>query len=322
LKINSPFFHFLGVLFVSLCWGMGGPVCFFVTQTLSAAETTFGRCAFAFLGLSPFFFTNGIKGFMALSTRGKALLASSGTLLGIHFYFFVSGIAHASLATAVTLVAVEPVLILAVGVLGFKERLTRSSKIGVFSCLVGMVLISVLPHLISHSQEVTHDRTFGDVCAVLAVLTYALYYGLNRSLKPEEDRLPGAPSPLIRGFGFASVLYLFAAISSGSICYLTQFKTPFTHPAPGHSVWLALIALGFIPTILGHTLNQILSRVANPVWISLMSPGETLISISIGWILLNQTLRPFDALGGMFILAGVLITLRGELKTANPIPSS
>ncbi len=253
---------------------------------------------------------------MALSTRGKALIASSGTLLGIHFYFFVSGIAHASLATAVTLVAVEPVLILAVGVLFFKERLTTASKIGVLSCLIGMFLISALPHLISHSVETTQDRTFGDACAVLAVLTYALYYGLNRSLKAEEDRLPGAPSPLIRGFGFASVLYLFAAISSGAICYLTQFKMPFSHPSPGHSVWLALIALGFIPTILGHTLNQILSRVANPVWISLMSPGETLISIAIGFVFMNQTLRPFDALGGLFILSGVLITLRGELKAS------
>lgn len=318
---SNPFFGPFGTLLVSLCWGFGGPASYLVTRSLSASQATFGRCWFAALGLFPFFLIHGRKIVRTVPIRGLALLIASGTLLGIHFYFFVSGVAHASLATAVTLVAVEPALILSVGVLLFKEKLNRLSLAGIGFCIAGILVISVLPHLVAggDSNE-SSSRNFGDLAAVLAVLTYAGYYALNRSFKPFEDRLKIHPSPIRSGFAIASILYLFAALTSGLILLLSPETAPAGSPlgSPGSSpdlrLILAVAASGLIPTIGGHTLSQIVSRRAHPIWVSLMSPGETLMSLLIGFLFLGQNLGIHELLGGTLILAGAGCAIAGEKK--------
>ncbi len=301
---------FFGVLFVSLCWGLGGPLSFSAVQTLSPAAATFGRCVFAFLGLSPFFILDGPRLFRRLSPRGLMLLTLSGFLLGVHFYFFIAGVAYASLATTVMIVAVEPVLILAIGVLGFKEKLTPHGVLGILFCISGVMIISALPNWLSGSS----NRGWGDLCAVLAVVTYAIYYAINRGLRSEEARM-NLPGGVLRGgFAMASWIYLFASLSSGSLIFITTDGQKGLSGPLDAKVWGALIAMGLIPTLLGHSLSQILSRRVHPIWISLMSPGETLMSLLIGWVFLNQSLRPVDQLGGLLIGAGVIIALLGEIR--------
>jgi drug/metabolite transporter (DMT)-like permease len=318
----SPLPSLLGVLLVSLCWGLGGPLSFAAVQNLSPAGATFGRCAFAFFGLIPFLLLDGPRLLRTLSGKGLALLFASGTLLGVHFYFFIAGVAYASLATAVMIVAVEPVLILVVGVIGFQERLTRPSIFGIFFCVLGVLLISALPRFLSGSDGVapvaSSTRGFGDLCAVLAVLTYAIYYALNRALKPEELRLSLPGGPLRRGFALASIIYFFASLSSGALVLLTENGSRGLSFSMEPGVWGALIAMGLIPTLLGHSLSQILSRITHPVWISLMSPGETLMSLLIGRLFLSQVPGLPEAVGGSLIGIGVLITLRGEFKPTPP----
>jgi drug/metabolite transporter (DMT)-like permease len=69
-----------------------------------------------------------------------------------------------------------------------------------------------------------------------------------------------------------------------------------------------------IPTIGGHTLSQIVSRRAHPIWVSLMSPGETLMSLLIGFLFLGQNLGIHELLGGTLILAGAGCAIAGEKK--------
>jgi drug/metabolite transporter (DMT)-like permease len=259
-------------------------------------------------------------------------------MLGLHFFFFVSGVAHASLATAVTLVAVEPALVLLVGVVGFKEKLQWVSFFGVLLCLAGIVVISVLPHFLDRGSLasgglVKDGRTYGDLCAVFAVISYGIYYGLNRAFRPHELRLAALPGPkqsdLRRGFSLASIIYVFAALSAGLLMVGSYIQSSGgARPEGGWGTgglganWLqmsgpllaAIIASGLIPTVLGHTLSQIVSRTAHPVWVSLMSPGETLCALMLGYVFLGQGMNGFEGAGGGLILSGVLLTAYGEAR--------
>ena len=313
--MNSLALNLLGVLTVSLAWGLGGPASFYVTRSLTSSQATFGRCGIAFLGLLPFLLKGGKKLIHHLSPRGRFLILASGITLGVHFYCFVSGVAYASLSTAVMLVAVEPVLILSVGVIAFKEKLTLQSIIAIGLCVVGISIMSILPHL-TDLHGTTPARGLGDFAAVAAILTYALYYGLNRSFKQEETSLSTLiPGPLQRGFTLASLIYFFAAVTTGILMLLFSSLEPIPEHPPSPKTFLGLIALGFIPTILGHTLSQIVSRRAHPIWVSLMSPGETLMSLLIGVLFLNQSLSSFELWGGLLIALGVGIAIYGEAQS-------
>ena len=74
----------------------------------------------------------------------------------------------------------------------------------------------------------------------------------------------------------------------------------------------SLVGMGVIPTIIGHTLNQVMSRRVSPVWVSLMSPGETLIALLLGFVVLNQPIHSHELFGGLFILLGAAATSWSE----------
>ncbi len=316
---NSATINLLGVLVVSLAWGLGGPASHYVTRSLTSSEATFGRCGVAFLGLLPFLLLNGRKLWSGLSSRGRSLLAASGITLGIHFYFFVSGVAYASLSTAVMLVAVEPVLILAVGVIAFKEKLTPSSLLATLACILGIMTITLIPHLSQSINNASSTRGLGDLAAVLAILSYAFYYWLNRSFQKEEKTISELiPGSLQRGFSIASVIYSFAAITTGILTWFLSPHEPVPPVFTSWTTWAGVLALGLIPTILGHTLSQIVSRRAHPIWVSLMSPGETLMSLLIGFAFLNQKPSSHELIGGLMILFGVGIALYGESRVPQP----
>lgn len=308
-------FHLTGVLGVSLCWGLGGPLSWLVTQSIPPAEAAWARCVFAFLGLLPFFVLDGRRIVGMLPWKARALIACSGILLGLHFFFFVSGIVYASLSTTVMLVAADPILILLVGILGFKEKVEAKSFFGIASCILGIGIISILPYLLNdRSVEFAPRRLYGDLCAILAVFTYGLYYASNRAFRAYEPFLSATFSTLRRSFSLASLIYFFGFISSGIFMVVFHLNGSQSFVVPTGKVVLALIASGLIPTLIGHTLNQIVSRKAHPIWVSLMSPGETLIALLIGYLFLEQSIRTVDVIGGVFILFGVVLAIWGEAE--------
>lgn len=311
------FLHLAGVLLVSLCWGLGGPISWFASQELSFLEVTFGRCFFAFLGLSPFFFLEGRKILSRLPTSGKSLLLLSGFVLGIHFSFFVGGIAYASLATAVLLVAAEPVVVLMVGVFGFKEKLKPTSFLGFLFCTAGVLIMTLWPHFATGEFKLA-SRGFGDLCAVLAMLTYGGYYATNRAFRKYDLALANDPalgSDLKRSLSLASIIYFVATLTSFTLMGIFHFNRTYPAQIPTFSALLALVGLGVIPTLIAHTVNQMVSRKAHPIWVSLMSPGETIVALVLGVFFMNQRLQGFEAMGGTMIFLGMVVTTWSESRS-------
>ena len=80
---------------------------------------------------------------------------------------------------------------------------------------------------------------------------------------------------------------------------------------------LAVLALGLVPTLIGHTLVQRVARRAPPVLVALVSPGETVGSLAIGALLMGAPPTVREALGCALVLAGSALAVTGR----RPSPS-
>lgn len=233
----------------------------------------------------------------ALTTRQRLVVLLAGALLAGHFALFQWGLARTSLAAAVSLVSLEPlsVVLSAWAFFGLAPR--RAEQLGVLVATAGAVLVG------SGAGEGEH-RMLGDGLVLGAVALFGLYVSAARGLR---EALPA--------LHYAPLVY-----AAAGLCLLLVLPLL---PPGGGAIWplprealLALLALGVIPTSVGHTLVQAGARTLSPSLVALVCPGETLGSILISALLMGTPPTAREAGGSALILAGALIAMLTAPRTA------
>jgi drug/metabolite transporter (DMT)-like permease len=251
----------------------------------------FGRIAVAaviLVGLGPGAALASLRG---LSGRHRATVLLAGALLAVHFACFLWGLDHTSLPAAVSLVSLEPlgVVVCAWALLGVAP--SRPEQIGVVLATAGAVMVALGAGKGEH-------RLAGDLAVLAAVMLYGLYLTVARALK---DALPSR--------SYAALVYTSAALVLGLM--LTGAPGAFVAPAwpvAPHGL-LAVVALGLVPTVLGHTAVQTASRTLPPAIVALVSPCETLGSLAIGAALMGAAPSAQELGGAAVILAGSAVAI-------------
>jgi drug/metabolite transporter (DMT)-like permease len=82
-------------------------------------------------------------------------------------------------------------------------------------------------------------------------------------------------------------------------------------PAAPAASWAAVIALGLVPTLVGHTLVQRAARRVPPAIVALVSPGETVGSIAIG-ALMGRAPSAVECVGAALVIAGATVAIVGR----------
>ena len=304
--------NIFAVLIVSICWGLGGPLIWIASKTVSPESITAWRCLIAFFLLLPFYVKAGLLILKQLDFKAASLLASAGVTLVIHFYLFTVGIKFVSLITVLILVSLEPVLILLAGTIIFKEQVSKLSILGIFICLFGLILMGSLQLLQTINEELLKFELIGNLYAIAAVLAYVVYYILNRAYKNYAQPGRYIKSIILQNLGISSVIYMFSAIVALPLCLsFDKFDNTIIDIPTGNSL-IAILALGLFPTLIGHLISQLVSRSAHPIWISLMSPGEVLMGILISYLFLNHIPKYYELVGGFVVILGVFIVIYSE----------
>lgn len=223
--------------------------------------------------------------------RLRVLLA--GALLGAHFALFLAGIANTSLASAVALISLEPLAVVLVAFLAFGLRPTGRECVGLGVATFGAIVVAT-------GAGVGEHRVAGDLMVLGAVLLFGAYVGSARGLR---DALPGLPY-VASVYGTASVLLLPLAL----------LLSPRT--APPSSAVLATVAMGLVPTLVGHTLVQLAARRAAPSLVALVCPGETLGSLAIGALVWGTRPTAREGIGAVFVLLGATLAITGAPRSA------
>ena len=210
----------------------------------------------------------------------------AGALLAAHFACFLWGLSLTSLPSAVTLVSLEPVAVVLTAWAAFGSRPRPGEAAGVLLATLGAVVVARGAGSGSH-------HLLGDGLVLLAVGLYGLYLGAARALS--QALPPGAYAALV--YGSATVVLGLACLGAGASLSLPRGS------------YLAILALGIIPTLGGHTLVQWAARHVPASVVALVSPGETLGSLVLAAALLGEVPSATEGVGALLALSGVAVTL-------------
>jgi drug/metabolite transporter (DMT)-like permease len=233
--------------------------------------------------------------------RGEAMLGcSAGLALALHFWAWNASIHLTTVAASVTLVNLQPAFVVAISAMFLGESPSRRQLIGILIAIAGALIIAY-PDFHTGAALSAQRPAAGNLLAVSAAVTAAIYYTIGRKLRARYDIW----SYVAVAYGACFVVLLAFAAFSGTRL------TP--QPARELSIFAAL-ALG--PMLLGHTgLNWALGYLPAYV-VNLVVLGEPVGATLIAAFLpgIRQVPPLITLIGGAVILIGVVICASGRSR--------
>jgi drug/metabolite transporter (DMT)-like permease len=224
------------------------------------------------------------------------LTVLSGVFLALHFAVWVESVKQTSIVTSVVLVTTTPLFI---GLLGgplLGERPGRSIWLALGIAALGTVL------MVSEDLDAGGDTLRGDVFALLGALFVTGYMLAGRRVM--SSGVAWLPYITI-SYSTSAVVLLAGAIASGE--ELTGFS--------GHT-YLMLVGLAVVPQLIGHTaFNRSLGHLPAIV-VSLAVLGEPVGATVLAAVVLDEQPTLLQLLGGLVVLSGVVLGVRGDVRAA------
>lgn len=265
-----------------------------------AAAIAFWRLLLTALILLPFsLWLHG--GRVALSRSDVGACLGSGAFLALHFVSWISSLQYTTVAASVVLVSMHPVFVLAAERFLLAEPVPPRRAAGAVLALVGTAVLA--------SGEVSAEgqALLGDLLALLGAACMAGYLLIGRSVR---RRLPVLVYATLV-YGVAAALILLGLVVAGI-------------PVTGYPwrTYAVFAGLALLPTIFGHTVfNWVLAYLPAGV-VSVAALGEPVGAALLAWLLLGERPGVQQLVGGVAILAGlVLAALPAAFTLAPPVPA-
>jgi drug/metabolite transporter (DMT)-like permease len=274
------------VVVASLAFATSSPLARVATG-LSPIGVAAGRVAVASVAIFVAMPVACVKALAALSRRQLLALVLAGVVLAAHFALFLVGLRTTSFPAAVALVSLEPLTVVLSAWAAFGLRPTRVEAAGILLATVGALVVS-------RGAGQGEHRLLGDLLVVGAVVLYGVYVSVARGLR---EAMPGLPyAGCVYGIATLALLPFALRLDAG-------------HLPPPAGTLAAVVALGLVPTLIGHTVVQLASRRVSPTVVALVSPGETLGSLVIGMVALGAFPSTLEATGAALVLAGATLAI-------------
>jgi drug/metabolite transporter (DMT)-like permease len=275
-----------------------------VTYGLPPLVLAFWRNAFVVLTLLPLLGALGPRR-LRVARRDLPFLFGYGLVLAAFNTLWTLSVARIGAALATVLVYSSGAATALLGAWLLDERLDRTKRLAVLTCLAGCVLVSGLP-----GARGLNSDLLGLAAGLLSGLTYALYSLLGRSA---AQRGLDPWGTVLYAFGFGALFLLLGLL--GPARWL-----PAVAARPADLLWLKDAAMGwgelFLlaagPTVIGFglygvSLAHLPASVAN-----LILTLEPALTGLIAWALLGERLSAGEVAGSALILLGVVVLRLGE----------
>ena len=287
------------VLLVSnLVFATGYSVSRIVLEDIGPATLAMARLAIGSLILAPWAWRGMVEA--KLSREDHWRLALTG-VVGFTLAFALGnwGLAHSTASNAALLITVEPASLILLSPLVLGERLSRREGLGAALAIVGAAVIVVngIPGVTL--ALVPHWR--GDIVLILSGVAYAAYSLIARPVLLRHPALVVTAFSLVWG---AAAMVPVAALE-----WATAPPAVWTSRAV-----IGVAYLGVVMTALGYAIwNWCLERVETPrvaIFLNIQPLGGALLGV--WW--LGEELTAFTVAGGILILAGLHLTVKGRRR--------
>ena len=222
----------------------------------------------------------------------------SGLFLGLRFAFWIGSLKYTSVASSVVLVATNPIFVGIGGWLFLEEKLNLNLILGILFTVLGSVLISLGDTVISK------EALLGDGLALLGAVSASGYFLMGRRIRREQELL----SYIFPVYSIAALLLVFLSL---------LFQKSFGGYSSSTYLFMFLIAL--IPQLIGHTTFNWALKYLPASMVAIATLGEPIGSSILAYFILHEGLTLWKMIGGVLILAGIVIALRraaeGEVST-------
>ncbi len=223
--------------------------------------------------------------------------ALPGLVLAIHFASWVIGARMTATASASLVINLTPVAMPFFIYFFYGERVNRREILGSLFTLGGLAVLSW------SSLKISETNFIGDLTCFGSMLAFAAYLALGRR----------------NGQRLSLWLYMVPLYTiAGVTCFLAAL--PFINPIKPYQTEdiLLIIALGLIPTVLGHTILNYSLKFFRGQVVSVTNLGQVVFSGVLGFIFFREVPAPVFFAAAVLILAGVLIVLLSSYTRREP----
>ncbi len=231
-----------------------------------------------------------------LSPRHASLTAVAGVALALHFWAWNASLHLTTIAASVTLVNLQPAVIVAISAVFLREAPTRRQLAGIALAIAGALVIAI-PDFGAGSSATAGNASLGNLLAASAAVTAAIYYSIGRYVRASYGL-----------WAYVGLTYFACFVTL--LVFAVVARTPLVPQPPREIGIFAALAIG--PMLLGHTgMNWALKYLPAYV-VNLTALGEPVGATILGAMLpgIRQIPPVLTVLGGTIMLTGVLVAAR------------
>lgn len=220
----------------------------------------------------------------------------AGVLFGLNICVFFIALETVSIATALIIAALAPVVALPVSVVFFGERLT-AVKIVCAAASVAGVVVAVL--VAPSTGDGSHSSAVGYVWALLALVFWVGYLLVSKGVRRKVE----------------TVRFMFVVSVIGAITVSALVLVGGEHLGEIHGagwVWVTILALG--PGIAGHGLVAWAQPRVDASVTSVLIQAEPVGASVWAWLILDQRVSAAQAIAGAGVVAALCVLAYSESR--------
>jgi len=284
---KPPFNPYLAVLLAVMC--VSTSAIFVRLSTAHPMMIAFYRMGLSALFLAPLALNrSGRKELQGMNSRDIIAAMIAGLFLAVHFTVWNISLEYTSVASSTVLVTMQPLFVVILGYIFFKERISTKSMAGAALALTGSILVGAADF------QIGGKALLGDILAFSGAFFIAVYFLIGRQLRVKLSLFPY----VFLVYGSAAVFLFIANLLAG---------IPF-YPYPPLD-WLWFIMLTIIPTIGGHTVYNWALRYVKTIVVSVSILGEPVGATILAFLIFREIPGWLQLLGDLIIISGLYIFL-------------
>ncbi|MGI6733611.1 MAG: DMT family transporter [Anaerovoracaceae bacterium] len=224
--------------------------------------------------------------------RGPAM---AGVFLFLHFLTFFIGVGKTTVASAVVLTCLHPVVILVITAVFFKEKTNMKIVAGVVIALLGGAVVG------GGDYAIAGEAFIGDIMCFMSAVFMALYLLAGQKLAS----------------GLHITVYITIVFSCCWACFglgMIMSGTSFTGYEPKSYFWVLVLAI--VCQIGAHGLFNWSLRYISPLYLATSETVEVVYSALVAYLLFNEVPVLMQYIGSTMIIAGILIYNYFEAEAA------
>jgi drug/metabolite transporter (DMT)-like permease len=270
---------------------IGGSPIFVRLSEVGPIATAFWRVALALIPICLFSLAKGGRiGPKPQTMKDCALLALPGVILATDLLTWHLSITMTSVANATLLANLAPVFVTVIGLLFLGASVTRVFVAGLALALVGVVVLKGGPAALGNGD------LRGDGLATIAAVFYALYILAIGNLRSRFD----------------TVRIMLWSTAAAAVCLLPFALLLESRLLPGTAYgWAMVFGLAFISHAGGQVAITYALAYLPAAFSSLTLLLQPVVAAILAWILLSEPIGLMQAIGGLVVLAGIMIARRG-----------